>query len=114
MSETNGPTPAPPVAPPPTPTTVAGDVLLSPQTIIALIGMLIVAGTVIGVFLKGDPPTLQLVVGLVIGTYGGSVFSFYFGSSKGSQQKDATIAAQAGAPPPSAAPVVPPVVHPPA
>ena len=77
-----------------TTTTPPADPLWTPQTIIALLGMGMVAGTIAGVFLKGDPPTLQLVVGLVIGTYGGSVFSFYFGSSKGSQKKDDALAAR--------------------
>lgn len=62
--------------------------LLTAQTLIALAGVVMVAGTIIGVFLKGDPPTLQLVVGLVMGTFGSSIFQFYFGSSRSSQRKD--------------------------
>ena len=85
-------------APPPRPARRDYDLLWTPQTIIALAGILIVAGTIIGVFWKGDAPTLQLVVGLVIGTFGSSIFQFYFGSSKGSQDKDVTIATQAATP----------------
>lgn len=68
------------------------DSLWTPQSITAMYGLTIVAGTIVGVFLKGDAPTLQLVVGLVLGTFGSSIFSFYFGSSKGSQTKDAANA----------------------
>jgi hypothetical protein len=62
--------------------------ILTAQTIIAMAGILMVAGTIIAVFLKGDAATQQLVVGFVMGTFGSSVFQFYFGSSRGSQRKD--------------------------
>jgi H+/Cl- antiporter ClcA len=100
---TAAPDPAAPVqatVPPPEP-------LWTPQTIIALIGLAIVGGTVAAVFTKGDTGSQQLVTGIVLGTFGAAIFSFYFGSSKGSQAKDAqasakdaTIAALAGVPTP--------------
>jgi multisubunit Na+/H+ antiporter MnhC subunit len=68
--------------------------LFTAQTLIAMAGVLIVAGTIAGVFLKGDQATLQLVIGLVIGAFGSPVFQFYFGSSKGSQRKDEAKIAQ--------------------
>lgn len=68
--------------------------LWTPQTVIGLIGMAIVAGTVAAVLAFGDPQTKAQTVGGVL-TMGGAIVAFYFGSSKGSQQKDATIAAQA-------------------
>ena len=77
----------PPTVPPP-------EQLLTPQTIIALIGLAIVAGTVSATFWKGDPATQQLVTGVVLGTFGAAIFNFYFGSSKGSQAKDAQATAK--------------------
>lgn len=80
---------------PPTPAEeqqAANNSLWTPQTVVALSGIIIVAGTIAGVFWKGDAPTLQLVVGLVIGGYGSGIYNFYFGSSKGSQDKDTTSA----------------------
>lgn len=75
-----------------TPATQSVDNLWSPQTLVALYGITIVAAAIAGVFIKGDVPTIQLVIGVVLG-YGSAVFSFYFGSSKGSQNKDAALAA---------------------
>lgn len=68
------------------------DSLYSSQTIIALAVLAIVAGTVIGVFLKGDGPMMNTIAGLVVGSGIGSVTGFYFGSSRGSQQKDVLLA----------------------
>ena len=75
-----------------TPVTQSVDNLWSPQTLVALYGITIVAAAIAGVFIKGDVPTIQLVIGVVLG-YGSAVFSFYFGSSKGSQNKDAALIA---------------------
>jgi len=94
-------TPSSPAAPPPDP-------LISPQTIVAVIGMLIVAGTVAAVFVIGTPETKSQTVGGVI-AIGGTIIGYYFGSSRGSQAKDAGLIAAAAA----AAPPVPPVVPPP-
>ena len=78
--------------------TTPADPLLTPQTVIALFGMTIVAGTVVAVFALGTAEVRSQTVGGVL-AMGGMIVSFFFGSSKGSQQKDATIAAQAGATP---------------
>ncbi len=83
------PTPAPPL---PTAQQAANNSLWTPQSIIALITLGVVALTIAGVFWKADPPTLQLVIGLVIGGYGKDIMNFYYGSSKGSQDKDAASA----------------------
>lgn len=76
------------------------DSMRSPQTIIALLGLGLVAATIGGVFWRGDTATQQLVIGIVIGSYGKDIFGFFFGSSAGSQRKDST------APTPPAAPLV--------
>jgi len=68
------------------------DSIYSPQTIIALAVLAIVAGTVIGVFVKGDAPMMNTIAGLVVGAGIGSVTGFYFGSSRGSQAKDVLLA----------------------
>ena len=68
------------------------DSLYSPQTIIALSMLAIAAGTVIGVFLKGESELLSTVVGFVLGTGFSAVANFYFGSAKSSQTKDAVLA----------------------
>jgi len=68
------------------------DRLWSPQTIVGMFAMAIVAGTIAAIFLVGDKPTIAQTVGGVM-TMGGTVIGFYFGSSRGSQAKDAVIAA---------------------
>lgn len=75
-----------------TPVTQSVDTLWSPQTVVALCFTAIVASALFGVFWRGDVPTIQLVIGLVMG-YGSAITGFYFGSSKGSQNKDAALAA---------------------
>ena len=72
--------------------TPTGDSLISPQFILAGATMAIVAGTVAAVLLHGDDGNIKLVLGFVFGL-GSGVGGFYFGSSKSSQSKDATIAA---------------------
>ncbi len=72
-----------------------GDSLRSPTFIIACGLLIIAAGTIGAVFVFGNPEVQNVIAGTVIGTILGSVTGFYYGSSKGSQQKDATIAAQA-------------------
>ncbi len=67
--------------------------LWSPQVVIAMTLLVIGAATVAGVFLKGDAATINVIAGVVIGAAITGPSSFYFGSSKGSQAKDATIAA---------------------
>ncbi len=74
------------------------DSLWSPQSVIALVGMLIFAGVVAAVFVLGSSELVSQTVGGVL-AIAGMITSFYFGSSKGSQAKDATIAAQSRAPP---------------
>jgi len=65
--------------------------LWTPQLIIGLIGMAIVAGTVAAVFVIGDVQLRSQTVGGVM-SLGGMVAAYYFGSSHGSQDKDATLA----------------------
>jgi hypothetical protein len=81
MSETTTTTPVP----------QSVDTLWSPQTIVGLFAMTIVAGTIAAIFRVGDPPTIAQTVGGVM-TIAGTVIGFYFGSSKGSQSKDAALA----------------------
>lgn len=83
---------------PPAPV-AANDSLGSQQFILAIIVLGIVAGTIVAVFLKGDPAVQNVVAGTVIGTGMGGVVGFFFGSSKGSQNKDALMAAQTIPPP---------------
>lgn len=81
-----------------TPQEAANDSLLSPQFILAGATMAIVAGTVAAVLLHGDDGNIKLVLGFIFGM-GSGVGSFYFGSSKSSQTKDAVIAATIVTPP---------------
>lgn len=67
------------------------DPLLTPQTIIATVTMLVFAGTVVAVFNYGSAETISQVVGGVTGL-AGMVISFFFGSSRSSQAKDQTSA----------------------
>lgn len=81
----------------------ANNSLMSPQTIIGLALLVIGAATVAGVFIKGDLQSINLVAGVVIGSTISGVSGFYFGSSKGSQDKDAT-GAKPPEPPPGSTP----------
>jgi hypothetical protein len=81
--------------------------LITPQSIIGIIGMLILAGTVAAVFYVGDPETRSQTIGGVL-AIGGTIVGFYFGSSKGSASKDAALIAAAVPPAPPAPAVVPP------
>jgi hypothetical protein len=93
--------PAPQPAPtPPAPALPQAEPLWSPQLIIALYGLTIVAGTILGVFLYKDLSPLQGgIAGSAIGTGFGGIVGFYFGSSKSSQNKDTTLASIAQAAP---------------
>ena len=71
----------------------ANDSLISPQFILALVTYAIVAGTVGAILWHGDDGNIKLVLGFVFGL-GSASSGFYFGSSKSSQTKDATLAAQ--------------------
>ena len=62
--------------------------LLNPTFLMAIGSMAIVAGTVASVLWTGDDGNIKLVLGFVLGSMGGGVVSFYFGSSKSSQAKD--------------------------
>jgi hypothetical protein len=68
------------------------DSLLSPQSIVAIIILIIVAGTVLGVFWRGDAAIMNSIAGLVVGSGIGAVTGFYFGSSRSSQVKDVLLA----------------------
>jgi len=54
-----------------------------------IIGLL--ATTLVFSFVQQDAGTQNLVVGAIL-TYAGAIIQFYFGSSEGSRNKDATIA----------------------
>ena len=91
MSQTVPPA-APPPDPAPVPPAVNVDSLRSPQFIIAIAFIAIVAGVLASVTYRGDAAQINLVLGFVFGV-GTTVGGFYFGSSRSSQSKDATIAA---------------------
>ena len=80
-----------------TTTQISTDSLISPQFILAVLTMAIVAGTVAAVLLHGDDGNIKLVLGFVFGL-GSGVGGFYFGSSQSSQKKDSTIAAMTTTP----------------
>ena len=92
MSQTVPP-PSTPPDPTPIPPAVNVDSLRSPQFIIAIAFIAIVAGVLASVTYRGDAAQINLVLGFVFGV-GTTVGGFYFGSSRSSQSKDATIAAQ--------------------
>ena len=89
MSQSSG-TPAP-AAPPAS--TVPWN---SPQALITYFTLALIVGCLVIAYLKADTSTIELIVGTALGWAGASV-TFWMGSSHGSQAKDATIAAQAGA-----------------
>ena len=62
----------------------------SPQTIVALLLLVILAGTVGAVFVYHDPQTVSQTVGGVLGI-GGTVAGYYFSSTLSSRKKDETI-----------------------
>ncbi len=70
------------------------DSLTSQQFILGCFAMTIVAGTVAAVFMRGEDAAINVVMGFVFGSLGSGVSGFYFGSSKGSQNKDAALAAK--------------------
>lgn len=77
--------------------------LLAPQTIIALVVLVIFAGTIVGVFLSGDATSKAQTVGGVI-ALAGAAGSFFFSSSSGSKTKDDTITKLAESKPPTETP----------
>lgn len=86
----------------------SGDSLRSPTFLIAMAVLAIVAGTVAAVFTFSSAEVQNVVAGAIVGTGLGAVTGFYFGSTKGSQGKDAILAdavsskaTQAPAPPPA-------------
>ena len=77
-------TTTPPVTPEP---------LLTAQFVVAMFALLILAATIAGVMLIKDLTPLQgTIAGSVVGGALTNVLGFYFGSSQGSQKKDAVIA----------------------
>ena len=74
--------------------------LRSPQTVIALYGLTIAGFIIGGVFWKGDLQLITAIANSVLGMIVGGVFGFYFGSSSGSQSKDAAGPANLPPPPP--------------
>jgi hypothetical protein len=65
--------------------------LANPTFIMAIISMIVVASTAAVVLWRGDDGNIKLVLGFVLGSMGGPVIQFYFGSSKSSQAKDEKI-----------------------
>ncbi len=80
--------------------------LTSPQSVIALAVLAIVVGVLAIVAYRGNDELLGNVVAFILGGGLSSVTQFYFGSAKGSQAKDQTIAQLATPSPPVAPPVV--------
>lgn len=72
------------------------DKLLTQQSVIAYIVLTIVAATVGHTLYTGDVQLRSQVLGAVLGI-GGAVVGYYFGSSKGSQDKDARAPTTAAA-----------------
>lgn len=68
------------------------DSLINPTFIVAMTILAIVAGTVGAVFLFSDASVQNVVAGAIVGTGFGSVCGYFFGTTKGSQAKDETIA----------------------
>ena len=64
--------------------------LRSPQTVFGLVTMLAVLGAGVGAFWTGDKQLITTVVQGALGA-GMVVIGFYFGSSSGSQAKDAKM-----------------------
>lgn len=73
---------------------IPAEPLITPQSIIAVMAMVIVAGTVAAALMLGDASMRSQTVGGVM-AIGSGVTGFYFGSSSGSQKKDAMRAAAA-------------------
>lgn len=82
-----------------TPAVTANDSLMSPQVLLGTYGLTIMAAVSAAVVYRGDAAQINLVLGAVF-ALGGVISNFFFGSSKSSQTKDATIAQLSGAPPP--------------
>lgn len=95
------PTAAAPAPPSPLPS----DRLVTPQTVIAFLGMLM-AFSIVWKILYNGSETLQSQVLMLAQNLVVAIVAFYFGSSKGSADKDAKPPA-----PVVVAPVVPPVVN---
>lgn len=69
--------------------------LITGQFIIGIFALVILTGTLVGVFLIKDLSPLQgTIAGSVVTGTLGAVLQFYFGSSKGSQAKDQVLAQQ--------------------
>ncbi len=70
------------------------DSLTAQQFLLGMYAMTIVAGTVAAVFIRGNESAINVALGFVFGSMGAGVTGFYFGSSKGSQNKDSLLTAQ--------------------
>jgi len=92
-----------------TPQPLPSDKLITPQTMIAFLGMLM-AFSIVWKILYNGSETLQSQVLMLAQNLVVAIVAFYFGSSKGSADKDAKTPA---APVVVAAPIVPAVVAPP-
>jgi len=90
-------------APVTTSATKPAEPLVTAQFLIATYAMTILAATIAGVMLLKDLTPLQgTIAGSVVSGSLAAVLQFYFGSSKGSQSKDAVIAQQSASNPPPA------------
>jgi len=87
--------------------TTGNNSLWTPQMIMGMYGMTIVAGAVAAAIFLGAPETRGQAIGAAI-TFGGLILGFYFGSSKGSQDKDtANVKLQERSVVPAPTPVAP-------
>lgn len=92
--------------------TAPADPIWTPQLVIALYGLTIVAGVLVFVLMKADLTAIQAgIASSAVTTPLAAVMGFYFGSAKSGAGKDQTIATLAGAPPPVVlpTPATPPV-----
>ena len=71
--------------------------IASVLAIMATAGFILLVGVLMFVPIpKGNDQIVAGAIGLIGGSLAGSAFGFYFGSSKGSTAKDATITTLAG------------------
>jgi ABC-type xylose transport system permease subunit len=67
---------------PPDPPPGNGDSLQSPTFVIAVLLILVAAGTIAGLFWRGSPEVIASLSGMVVGGIIGAVTGYFFGASK--------------------------------
>lgn len=91
----------PPPVPDPTPDSapaLSTDSLWTPQAVVGLALVVILAGTVVAAFAYGTAEMRSQTVGGVV-ALSGAVVQYYFGSSRGGQAKDERADAKQSPPP---------------